>query len=134
MSKINPPIKSSPDRFHSNSELIRKSLSDLYGGAHVDKFVAYANGLSDKIESSFVESKILDSFRRMGYICPAGAAFWRIKSVKDGYTGLYGMQIGRYSHSCHIDSTDFIVLLIMHGNSDSTCSFSDFWLEKAFTI
>lgn len=41
-----------------------------------------------------------------GIIVPIGAEFYRV--VKDGRIG---MKVGEYTHSCHIDTMDFVVLL-----------------------
>lgn len=41
--------------------------------------------------------------------------------------GKIGQKIGEYLHSCHVDCTDYIVLLFEDG---SVLSFADYELEK----
>ncbi len=40
----------------------------------------------------------------------------KLRVWHDIETGVYGVEVGRYWHSCHVDTTDFIVLLIINEN------------------
>jgi hypothetical protein len=63
---------------------------------HFEKQVSH----KDKIQN------LKDNFQKFGYIVPAGAQFFTFGESKKAY-----MKVGGYSHSCHVDSTDFHVLL-----------------------
>lgn len=55
----------------------------------------------------------LETFKRdltgYGYNIPKDVRFWKINTGK--HMGQIGMQVGQYSHSCHIETTDFVVLV-----------------------
>jgi len=72
--------------------------------------------------------QLLKEFYRFGYIVPPGSKFWKIGGpVKSA--GAYGMEVGAYVHSCHVDTTDLKVLLVVDGNEHFVESYSDFWLS-----
>jgi hypothetical protein len=82
------------------------------------------------------QKEITDSFERFGFEVPKGAEFYKISefATKRGHA-CYGMKVGAYVHSCHIDTTDFIVLLIVDGLDNWTDSFGvDTWAKKLFTV
>ena len=70
----------------------------------------------DKIEwkkQTKTLAQLLKLYGGYGYIIPTTSKFWRIRSGV--HRGCYGYQVGRYTHSCHVDTTDFIVLLVNSG-------------------
>ena len=54
--------------------------------------------------------ELLKIFGGYGFVIPTTSKFYRINGGK--HRGCYGYQVGRYTHSCHVDTTDFIVLLV----------------------
>ncbi len=76
-------------------------------------------------------SQIIQEFHHFGYIVPAGAKFWKVNSHGKGHGG-YGMELGRYEHSCHIDDTNLIALLVVKGTEHFTESYADIWLSGPF--
>ncbi len=79
-----------------------------------------------KLEKSRAE--IIKDFQGFGYEILDDAKFWKVMASGKGLGG-YGMEIGRYNHSCHIDDTEFIVLLVVNGREHFTESYADIWLE-----
>jgi len=74
-------------------------------------------------------SEILREFYHFGFQVPTGTNIWFIENE-----GFFGMEVGRYTHSCHVDTTDFIVLLVLGDTKNYVESFSDMWLSKKFTV
>jgi len=70
----------------------------------------------------------LDTF---GFLHNKNTKFWRVRSIGQ-FKNLIGMEIGRFIHSCHIDSTDFIVLFFIknYNNKNEIGYFSDNWLTE----
>lgn len=76
---------------------------------------------------------LLKVYSGYGYCVPEGAKFFRIRSGE--YEGCYGWQVGQYTHSCHVDTTDLIVLLVYSNNHKFNIEeYADLWLEEAFTV
>ena len=61
-------------------------------------------------------AELLKVYSGYGYIVPTTSKFWRMCIGE--HRGCYGYQVGRYTHSCHVDTTDFIVLLVNSGKHD----------------
>lgn len=76
--------------------------------------------------------QILKSFTKFGYIVPPGSVFYRINCGK--YNGFYGWKVGSFTHASHIETAEFIVLLLDKGNSNELISIDDFNMEKVFTV
>jgi len=58
--------------------------------------------------------KVKSEFDGRGYDIPKGVKFYKVTSSrKSKYTDMIGMKVGEFTHSCHIDTTDFIVLLFV---------------------
>ena len=85
-----------------------------------------------KLEKKHTKQEILSMFSRFGYIVPNGAKIWRLNDLK--HEGAYGMEVGGYEHSCHIDSTDFKVLLVVDGDFHEVESYSDMWLSDLLVV
>lgn len=102
----------------------RKNLEATYGAAHIEGFL--------NNDTTVIREKVLRAFTGSGYEIPKDVKFFKIGTGDD--IGLYGMQVGSYVHSCHIDTTDFIVLLIINGCNTHVDSFSDLWLSHPFTV
>ena len=103
---------------------IAKNISATYGAAHIDAF--------KNKDATVIREKVLRAFSGRGIEIPKGTKFFRIDSGDD--IGLYGMQVGSYVHSCHIDTTDLIVLLIVNGTDMYVDDKSAFWLSEPFTV
>lgn len=82
------------------------------------------------------KEEILAMFGHFGYQVPKGAKIWRVHPRGEKKTGGYGMEVGEYVHSCHIDTTDFKVLLVVDNNGTEHYveSFSDLWLSDCIVI
>jgi len=102
-----------------------KNLTNTYGANYVS---AFQNNNVDVIKQ-----KLVDVYSGMGFLLPDGSKFWKINGLgKD--EGLYGLQVGSFIHSCHVDSTDLIVLLIINGCNSYVDDVSDFWLSNCIKI
>ena len=74
-------------------------------------------------------------FSHYGFETPPGTVFWKIYAPKRG-RGHWGMQVGKYTHSCHIDTTEIIVLLVIeqpNGNAYEE-GYADHWLRDKVVI
>lgn len=72
--------------------------------------------------------QLIQEFGHFGYEVPSTAKFWKIHGPNKGL-GAYGMEVGSYTHSCHIDTTDLKVLLVVDGNEHYVESYADLWLS-----
>jgi hypothetical protein len=72
------------------------------------------------------KSEIVNEFRNYGFACGEVISKIRIWKTKE-YVGL---EVGRYEHSCHVDTTELIVLLILDYPDLPLKSFSDNWLTE----
>jgi hypothetical protein len=72
----------------------------------------------------------LQEFKRdletFGYIVPENAEFYIVKT-NDKNQGKIGMKVGNYSHSCHIEQTDFVILFFIDGYKSFIKEYSDLW-------
>lgn len=80
------------------------------------------------------KEEIVKMFTRFGYTVPKGTKIWRVHPRGEKKEGGYGMEVGKYGHSCHIDTSDFIVLLVVSGNDSYVESFSDLWMSDPITV
>jgi hypothetical protein len=83
------------------------------------------------------KSELLDLYRGRGYYPKSGDKFWKIKCGTG--RGFYGWEVGKYEHSCHIDTSDFIVLLVIEpsrtsGGDSYTIDCGDMWLEGPIVV
>jgi hypothetical protein len=85
-------------------------------------------------EKRHTKEEIVAMFSRFGYDVPKGAKIWRVHPRGDKREGGYGMEVGSYDHSCHIDSSTYLVLLVVSGNEHYVESFSDMWLSEPITV
>lgn len=53
-------------------------------------------------------ARVRKELNSRGIIVPINSEFYRV--VKDGRIG---MKVGAYTHSCHVDTSDFVVLLFV---------------------
>lgn len=58
-------------------------------------------------------------FTSKGYIVNNEAEFYKTFDNPERI----GMKVGQYSHSCHVDSSDFVVLLFEDGSVESNPDF-----------
>jgi hypothetical protein len=92
----------------------------------------------DRLKMALKMSKeqLLQLYNTYGYSPKAGDKFYKIRAMGRGQ-GFYGWQVGHYEHSCHIDTTDIIVLLVIEpGPNPQTyiVDFSDNWLEGPILV
>lgn len=85
-----------------------------------------------KVKKKHTKEEIIYMFSDFGYEVPKGAKIWKI--ADDNHAGAYGMEVGGYTHSCHIDTTDFKVLLVVDGGYHGVESYADMWLEDCIVI
>ncbi len=78
-------------------------------------------------------NKELEQFKKnlndYGFTIQKDAKFWEVHSVGP-HNGMVGMEVGRYEHSCHVDTTEIVVLLFVDLGGDTVQSFSEFWLRE----
>jgi len=84
------------------------------------------------------KEQIISLFNSRGFYPKTGDKFWKIRSQGKG-RGFYGWQVGQYEHSCHVDTTDIIVLLVIEPSrtSGGDCyveSYSDMWLDGPIVV
>lgn len=82
----------------------------------------------EKLAKKHTKEEIIAMFSYYGYIVPKGAKIWRLHDSE--HEGAYGMEVGGYEHSCHVDSTDFKVLLVVDGMFHGVKSYGDLWLGE----
>ena len=80
------------------------------------------------------KEEIVNMFTHFGYEVPVGAKIWRVAPRGDKQEGGYGMEVGGYVHSCHIDTTNFKVLLVVSGNDHYFESLGDPWLTQPIIV
>jgi len=82
------------------------------------------------------KAEIIAMFTGFGYEVPKGVTIWRVHPRGDKKEGGYGMEVGKVEHSCHIDSSTFLVLLVIDANrvDKDVEMFSDNWLSDPFTV
>ena len=85
-------------------------------------------------EKTMTKEELIKTFSGFGYHTPKGSVFWRVRRGGE-YSGMYGLEVGRYTHSCHIETSDFIVLLLYVPHYHTQIEeFNDLSLEKAFVV
>ena len=85
----------------------------------------------EKRNRKLTREQIIEEFHHFGYQIPKKGKFWKVNAPGRGFGG-YGLEIGRYEHSCHIEDSEFIVLLVVNGSEQFTESYSDLWLKGPF--
>lgn len=85
----------------------------------------------EKRNRKLIREQIIKEFHHFGYQIPDEGKFWKVNAPGRGFGG-YGLEIGRYEHSCHIEDSEFIVLLVVNGSEHFTESYSDLWLKGPF--
>lgn len=102
---------------------------------------AKINALLEERDRVFMAQKLsreqlLSLYRGRGYNPHPGDKFWKIKGIGKG-RGMYGWQVGKYQHSCHIDDTDIIVTLVIepgpHGQT-YVIEYADMWLDGPIIV
>lgn len=81
-----------------------------------------------KLKVRKTREELISEFGYFGYIVPPTAKFWKIHGPNKS-VGAYGMEVGEYTHSCHVDTTELKVLLVVDGNEHYVESFADLWLS-----
>lgn len=85
-----------------------------------------------KLAKKHTKEEIIAMFSHFGYTVPKGAKIWRIRDLE--HEGAYGMEVGGFEHSCHIETTDFKVLLVVDDTYHDVESYSDIWLSDPIVI
>jgi hypothetical protein len=128
--------KASPEVIKWMEEKLR-----LMTSPELDALEKRINVLIEEREKVFLAQKLskdqlLSLYRGYGYDPQPGDKFWKITAKGQGY-GMYGWQVGQYEHSCHIDSTDIKVLLVIEpqaGGTHYVCDHSDLWLDGPIVV
>jgi len=81
-------------------------------------------------ETRHTKEQIISMFSRFGFVVPKGSKIWRVIRKPGGY----GMEIGSYDHSCDIDSSTYLALLVVNDDDSYVDSFSDMWLTDPIVI
>ena len=85
---------------------------------------------------TMTKEQIISLFNSRGYYPNPGDKFWKIKCPFKKGRGLYGWQVGQYEHSCHVDDTTLIVLLIIESATGTTyvMDYADMWLDGPIVV
>lgn len=86
----------------------------------------------EKFAKKHTREEIIGMFCYWGYLVPKGAKIWRLHDTE--HEGGYGMEVGGYEHSCHVDSTDFKVLLVVDGMFHGVKSYGDLWISDCLVV
>ena len=81
---------------------------------------------SERLEKKHTKEEIIAMFSCYGYDVPKGTKIWKLTDLE--HEGGYGMEVGSYVHSCHIETTNFKVLLVVDDDFHGVESYSDLWL------
>ena len=79
---------------------------------------------------------LLKLYNGHGFYPKPGDKFWRIMSKGKG-EGMYGWQVGEYTHSCHVDTTDIKVMVVVEPNPDGdiyVADHADLWLDGPIVV
>jgi hypothetical protein len=92
-----------------------------------------------KIAKTLTKEQLLSLYGGYGYVVKPGDKFWKIRHGKG--EGFYGWQVGQFEHSCHIDSTDLIVLYVIEPGTPTSPAGdqylvhdSEMWLEGPIVV
>ena len=88
----------------------------------------------DMMSKTMTAAQLGQLYSKFGYVIPTTSKFWKITAPGRG-RGLYGLQVGRYTHQCHIDTTDMIVVLVVGDNGQTFVeAYADLWLTDCVTL
>lgn len=92
----------------------------------------------DKIfmAQKLTKEQLLYLYNRRGYYPKMGDKFWKITALKQG-RGMYGWEVGKYEHSCSIDTTDMLVLLVVEPGAEGqtyVVDVCDLWLDGPIVV
>jgi hypothetical protein len=87
---------------------------------------------AEKVAKKHTREEILAMFHQWGYITPTGAKIWRLRDLD--HEGAYGMEVGGFDHTCHVDSTEFKVLLVVDGDFHDVVSYDDMWFGELLVV
>ena len=115
----------------------------LMTSPELTKLQKQIEGLLEERDRVFLAQKmskeqLLSLFNSRGFYPKVGDKFWKVRSPTKG-RGFYGWQVGQYEHSCHIDTTDLIVLLIIEpsrtcGGDTYVTEYAEFWLSGPIIV
>lgn len=124
-------------------EIVNKvmELSDKATTAFVDKIeeVIEEKRRNQKAnERKPTREELVKEFEGWGFIVPKDAEFYKVSASAPAHRDevghiCFGMKVGEYTHSCHIDTMELTVLLIVDGRENWVESFADMWITKLFT-
>lgn len=114
--------------------------SAAYGGfvielKELDRIISENKQPSQKpVENENLQS-LVKKYRDFGYVVQPGSKFWKFRSPYPCEEG-YGLQVGNYEHSCHVDSTEYIVLLIIgdDGKHYVESFAADTWISNCIVV
>jgi hypothetical protein len=115
--------------------LTPKDLDNLKSDIEMELFHRERN---ERMSKKMTKEELVKLYEQFGFIVPKGTKFWQIRSDEYKSEGLYGMEVGRFEHSCHIDSSIFIVLHVIDPKGvslkDSVREYSDTWLTGCIVV
>lgn len=81
-----------------------------------------------KTDNKDLAKKLRQKYEGFGWCIKNGDKFWKTKKG-------WGWQVGEYSHSCHIDTTDFVVVMLIDDKTyqSSVEEFDSLWM-KSITV
>jgi hypothetical protein len=109
-----------------------KNLSKMAGAKflkRVEKIIEEKKKAATS-KSITTREELVRNFSAFGYQVPTNAKFYKTDSRLKQIENCYGMQIGQYVHSCHIDTTDFIVLLMVNDHESWVEEFDGCWMKE----
>ena len=94
----------------------------------LEKLVEQKRKDKDAREWKPTKQELIKQLTGFGFDVPDNAKFYKFRDKSE--TFCYGMQVGQYSHSCYIDTTDYIILLIVKDNNTYVKEVCDFWTTQ----
>ena len=86
----------------------------------------------ERLKQKHTKEEIVKMFTRYGFHVPKGVTIWKLTDSQ--HCGGYGMEVGSYVHSCHIETTDFKVLLYVDGHNTGVESYDEMWLRDPIVV
>ena len=75
------------------------------------------------------KEQFITELQARGFQFSSKNEYYKVKS-SGKYNNLIGVKVGEYVHSCHVDTTDLIVLMFLDLGNEFFDSFIDLWIEK----
>ncbi len=104
------------------SDKIQSQIDELYKKLQIANNKEVQESLNKRTKKGLIKE-----YQGAGYIVDNKNRFYQVKKFGE-FHGDIGLQVGEFSHSCHVDTTDFIVLFFLNESIKNNIGyFSDLW-------